>query len=100
MYITNMLHFLDENGDIPKKMPKEARELAGFVAMVVDHTTTIDEDSDPNENKLTCMEKGCSGKITTQFLHPNNEIHWKCDSCDFEGVVSHWEGSRWDNFDD
>jgi len=28
-----MHHFLDENGEIPRRMPKEARTLAGFVAM-------------------------------------------------------------------
>jgi hypothetical protein len=39
MYISNMLHFLDESGDIPKQMPKEARELASFMALVVDSTT-------------------------------------------------------------
>jgi hypothetical protein len=33
MYITKMHHFLDENGEIPRRMPKEARTLAGFVAM-------------------------------------------------------------------
>jgi hypothetical protein len=35
MYISNMLHFLDDQGNIPKQMPKEARELAGFHALVV-----------------------------------------------------------------
>jgi hypothetical protein len=30
MYISQMPHFLDEKGNIPKEMPKEARELASF----------------------------------------------------------------------
>jgi hypothetical protein len=30
MYISQMPHFLDEKGNIPKQMPKEARELARF----------------------------------------------------------------------
>ena len=34
-----MPHFLDEQGNIPKQMPKEARELASFFALVVDATT-------------------------------------------------------------
>lgn len=36
-----MQHFLDQQGDIPKQMPKEARELASFHALVVDATTRI-----------------------------------------------------------
>ena len=39
MYISNMTHFLNEKGNIPKEMPREAREMAGFLAMVVDITT-------------------------------------------------------------
>jgi hypothetical protein len=39
MYISQMPHFLDETGDIPKQMPKEARELASFMALVIDATT-------------------------------------------------------------
>jgi len=39
MYISNMQHFLDETGNILKQMPKEARELASFMALVVDTTT-------------------------------------------------------------
>lgn len=39
MYISNMQHFLDDKGNIPKQMPKEARELASFFALVIDATT-------------------------------------------------------------
>jgi len=33
-----MTHFLNEEGNIPKQMPKEARELASFFALVIDET--------------------------------------------------------------
>jgi len=36
-----MTHFIDETGNILKEMPKEARELASFMALVVDETTKI-----------------------------------------------------------
>ena len=39
MYISDMTHFLNEEGNIPKEMPTEARELASFFALVVDHTS-------------------------------------------------------------
>ena len=38
MYISNLTHFLNEKGNIPGEMPREAREMAGFLAMVVDIT--------------------------------------------------------------
>jgi len=39
MYISNLTHSLDEQGNIPKQIPKEAREMANFLALVVDATT-------------------------------------------------------------
>lgn len=39
MYITNMTHFLDESGNIPKEMPKKGRELASFLALLIDDFT-------------------------------------------------------------
>jgi len=34
-----MTHFLDKQGNIAKQMPKEARELASFLALVIDTTS-------------------------------------------------------------
>jgi len=36
-----MTNFLEETGNIAHKMPKEARELASFMALVVDETTKL-----------------------------------------------------------
>jgi hypothetical protein len=39
MYITNFQHYLDKDGNIPKDMPKEARELANFLALLIDEAS-------------------------------------------------------------
>jgi hypothetical protein len=96
MYISNMTHFLDEQGNIAKQMPKEARELASFLALVVDTTTK----SSPRTLKSTdirCFEKGCLGIISSEILSKNEEIHWKCSKCPNEGVISEWQKTKWDN---
>jgi len=94
-----MQHFLDEQGNIPKQMPKEARELASFFALVIDTTTKT------NPVRLTptgirCFEKGCPGTIRVEILHSSNEIHWKCSRCEKEGKISYWQGTRWDNLEE
>lgn len=76
-------------------MPKAARELASFFALVIDTATKI------NPTKLTatdirCFEKGCVGTIRVEVL-PSTEIHWICSRCENEGRISEWQGSRWDN---
>lgn len=96
MYISNMQHFLDETGNIPKQMPKEARELASFMALVVD-TTTKSCPKTLTSTDIRCFKKGCQGMIKSELLGKNNEIHWKCSKCQNEGAISEWQKSKWDN---
>ena len=97
MYITTFTHFLDEQGNIPKTMPKEARELASFLALVIDATTDYESESG-FETGITCFQKGCDGMIQSTILFDqNNEIHWLCPKCKNEGIVSEWEDTEWDN---
>ena len=58
MYITKMIHFIDETGNIPTQMQKEARELASFMALVVD-TTTINSPTTLFLTNIRCFEKLC-----------------------------------------
>ena len=51
-----MTHFLDETGNIPKQMPKEAREMASFLALIVDTSTRI------NPSKLPQLTSGALKK--------------------------------------
>jgi len=94
MYISNMTHFLDESGDIPKQMPKEARELASFFALVID-TTTKEKPSTLTTTDIRCFEKGCNGMIKTSLRLANEEIHWYCPECENEGVISDWKKTKW-----
>ena len=95
MYISNMTHFLDETGNIPTDMPKEARELANFHALVVDETTK--SNSPIVLTGLRCFRKKCERTITSEILPEENAIHWVCSNCVNEGVISSWQGTKWDN---
>lgn len=91
-----MQHFLDAKGNIPKQMPKEARELASFFALVIDNTTknipfTL------TQTDVRCFEKGCQGLIKSEILKANNEIHWRCSKCKNEGRINGWKLTKWDN---
>ncbi len=97
MYITNFTHYLDEDGIIPTTMPEEARELANFLALVIDASTDYESESG-FETGIRCFKEGCDGTIQSEFLFDqNHEIHWRCNRCDNEGIISEWEDSRWDN---
>lgn len=91
-----MQHFLDESGNIPKQMPKEARELASFMALVVD-TSTKSNPQTLTQTDIRCFQKGCQGMVSSEILGKKEEIHWKCSKCKNEGVISEWQKTRWDN---
>ena len=96
MYISNMQHFIDETGNIPKQMPKEARELASFFALVID-ATTKNSPFTLTQTDIRCFEKGCHGLIKSEVLKESNEIHWVCSKCKNEGRISGWKLTKWDN---
>ena len=96
MYISNMQHSLDESGNIPKEMPREARELASFFALVVD-TTTKKIPFTLTQTDIRCFQKGCQGLIKSEILGKKDDIHWACSKCKNEGVISEWKLTKWDN---
>jgi len=96
MYITNIKHFLDLEGNIPEKMPQEARERANFFALVID-ATTKNSPQTLTSTEIKCFQKGCHGSIKSEVLKPNNEIHWVCSECQNEGRISEWQKTKWDN---
>ena len=96
MYKSQIPHFLDEKGNIPTEMPKQARELASFMALVVDSTTKT-LPSTLTSTDIRCFNKGCHGLIKTALMPKTEEIHWYCPDCENEGVISKWQKTKWDN---
>ncbi len=94
MYITNFKHFLDENGNIPTVMPKEAQELANFLALLIDDASTGDYDSEPT---IRCIEKKCEGLVVAFVTHDTDDIYWVCPLCKTKGYITDWRGTKWDN---
>ncbi len=98
MYITNFQHCLNADGNIPKDMPKEARELANFLALLIDDASTGDYEAEPT---IRCIEDGCEGLVVAFVdIEAEDEIHWICPICKTGGVITNWRGTKWDNSGD
>lgn len=91
-----MTHFLDEQGNIPSVMSKEGKEMATFLALLVDATTKF-KSSTLTDTKIRCFNKGCHGEVKSSLSPDNKEIHWFCPICENEGEISHWQDTRWNN---
>ncbi len=99
-YITDLRHFLDEEGEIPSSIPKPARELASFLVLVVDAVTTpFPEQKWSIETGITCRTPGCSGEIIGALDSVDEPVHWYCLECGEDGTISAWRESRWNNVD-
>lgn len=96
MYISNLSHFLDEEGNIPMEMHKDGRKIASFLAMVVD-TCTFMRPLTKMDINIRCFKRGCHGRVIAELQYPEMEVHWECPSCGNSGRISGWEGTKWDN---
>jgi len=91
-----MGHDIDESGNIPKKIPKAAREMAGFMYLVIDEA--MNQSSSPlMHTTIRCFKKKCEGTISSEILEENDVIRWQCSKCNNGGTISHSENTSWDN---
>ncbi len=96
MFISNLTHFLDKKGNIPADMPKEGREMAGFLAIIVD-TATKDYPPSSKSTNIRCIKKNCTGTIETGVDTFLEFIHWHCNKCLEAGRITDWRKTKWDN---
>ena len=82
-----MTHFLDKTGDIPKKVPKEAREISAFFSLVIDETMEK-LPSTLTSTGIRCFRKKCYGIISSAIDLDKNEIYWKCSECVNSGTIN------------
>ncbi len=97
-YISNLTHFLDENGNIPEFIPKKHRQFAYFLAMIVDSLTHSALDhTQPPPDPIRCHARGCKGIIHSTLDLDDDSIVWECDQCGDYGRISGWQKTKWDN---
>lgn len=97
-WITDLTHFLDEEGRIvPKKGP--ARRLTEFFASIVtmcSHPYL----TPPPKYLVRCRRrparKPCAGVIQADLDPPTEDIVWWCPVCGDNGYIRNWKGTIWD----
>jgi len=87
MYISKIQQSLDDSRSIPKKIPKQAREISAFFSLVIDETfEKLPTELTPTT--IRCFRKGCFGNISSMIDLDNNKIHWKCSECVNSGTIT------------
>jgi diadenosine tetraphosphate (Ap4A) HIT family hydrolase len=89
LYKSNMQNTPDISENIPKKVPKQAREISAFFSLVIDETMEK-LPSTLTSTGIRCFRKRCTGIISSEVNLDNNEIHWKCSKCVNSGTITGW----------
>ena len=100
-WVTDILHFLDEDGYPPPELPREAYNLIMYFGSIVEDVTSIDEDGWCDRPGIKCRRrtgrKPCKGRIVAMTLEDDaTTINWSCPACRDHGFLYNWQGSIWD----
>ena len=99
--ITNIRHFLNENGEVPELNP-EAMALFKFLTAVIE-TASAAYDQPLSFADINCRTvndgEACDGDIEVWIDPESHIIGWECLECGAEGTISDWEGTQWDRRD-
>ena len=99
-YITQLIHFLDENGNIPLDIPDEARGLGAFLGSVVAWVTNHVEPEVTNITNCPCIGElhghHCLTEVMASYHPDSGVINWECPACESNGVITNWELSSYD----
>ena len=99
-WITNIQHFLDDDGYFPDDLPGPARKLANYLCSIVEAVTSR-SDKKSYKTGIRCrrrpMHKRCNGELLALIDSKNNfGIKWACPECNDNGLISGWHGTLWD----
>jgi len=95
MYVIDITHYLDESGNMVENMPSEAKQLASFVALVVDFTS-LNCSEVFVDTEIPCRNEGCNDNTLSRYEPETEEIIWNCLNCDHAGVIRNWKNTKWD----
>ena len=97
-WITDITHFLDDDGEIILE-PTQAKVLGEYFAAIILMTSFPGPD-DPPEYKVLCRRrpnrKPCLEKIASWIEPGSEDIYWICPKCKDRGRISNWKGTMWD----
>lgn len=97
-WVTDLTHFLDEDGDLAF-LPDPAFRLAEYFTSIVAMASHPDLVIPP-QFRVHCRRrpgrKPCSGMIESDLDFETEDIMWWCPVCGDNGYIHNWKGSLWD----
>ena len=96
MIVTNIQHFLDEDGKIATQLnDAEIKYIEKLGTMISGVTSAGDY---YGAQKVRCIKPLCDGLLNYSLNDESLNIEWRCPTCKTSGVITGWEGTFWDCF--
>jgi len=96
--MTNIQHFMNGNVEADD-LPADALALFNFLTTIIEEVTEDTDEAYPSSTVSACRNvsnPGCNGDVVAWVSHDGGHIHWGCTDCEDEGMITHWEGTKWD----
>lgn len=96
-WVTDITHFLDEEGDIAGESAPAIRFAEYLVSIIslISHPKPV-----PVELSVSCRRrphrKPCKGQIEGHIAPYTEDIVWWCPLCGDSGFITNWKGTIWD----
>jgi len=98
-WITDMSHYLDGDGEFPVGIPATALRLALFQGSIVAWVTSHGGATQVRTN-VPCHRRAgkplCTEEVEARLQADDASIAWECPTCGDRGLISGWQGTRWD----
>ncbi len=100
MWVIDINHWLDETKSchaVPQLRLK-VKKLTEIITYATSIASRMPVDSIPKCWRRP-KRKPCKGELEIELDKISGHIHWYCEVCEDEGVISGWEGLIWDMSD-
>jgi len=94
-YITDLTHFLDENGLPPVDAPRQLLKVLAFLGNIVKAGSSHPVGTQFS-SAVPCRRRLCSRLSLTIVNGRDDTIRWECPDCGENGYISKWQGTDYD----
>ena len=98
-FISDINHFLDENGAIPSTLTPEGKDVAEGLSKIIACVTQGPRKSPKTDVRCwsELNREMCAGEIDAGIDLQKFTILWNCEKCGDSGSISNWENTFWDH---
>lgn len=100
MWVIDIRHWLDDTNSGPAvpQLRLKVKKLSEIIMYATSRSSNVLTEAAPKCWRRP-NRKPCKAVLDIELDESRGQIHWYCNSCQDEGVISGWHGLIWDMTD-